>query len=57
MKKPIFILALASLLFAGCLTRNLSEGNSVLSNDVEEVFAASDFFLEGNDSTATVRIT
>lgn len=57
MKKPIFILALASLLFAGCLTRDLSEGNSVLSNDVEEVFAASDFFLEGNDSTATVRIT
>ncbi len=57
MKRTIIPLMLSLFFWEGCLTYETAESAAVLDNDVEEVFAASDFLLEGNDSTAVVRIT
>ena len=57
MKKPILLLLLSLSVWTGCLSYETAESSAMLSNDVDEVLVASDFFLEGNDSTAVVRIT
>lgn len=57
MKKPICLISLFSLLFVGCLNRDLSEANSTFSTDTSEIISEAEFFSTDVDSVKIVRIT